>query len=132
MRLPSFGVAGGERFGSEDRLAVDVRGRGHFGATVGAVVAPRPELGHRLVRLAAIFEFVTRRAIGFDRKFQPMSMGEFTKAACVITDDQIRNGLPQVPEKSFGDLRAVDSTTGNDRQIFPEIVTAQTLKIFTK
>ena len=74
-------LRGRERLGAEDALAVDVGRRGHLRATVGrAELAPRPELGHRLVGLAGIGHLVARAAVvGLDRKPQPVPVGQLAE-----------------------------------------------------
>ena len=131
MALPFFSIGGRERLRAENHLAVDVRRRRHLGATVsGAELIPRPEFRHRFVGLAAVGHLVSWHiAVGFDGKPQTVPVRQSAEFASVILNNQVGNGLTQIPQEAFRHLGALHDAPGECGQKFPEVVAAPGLKL---
>src|SRR5512138_1325712 len=54
MMEPALLVIRGESLRAQDALPINVGCRSHLHATIRGVVTPRPEFGHRLIRLARV------------------------------------------------------------------------------
>src|SRR6266699_3226897 len=105
MVLPSCSFRiGREGFGGNDRFTPSVGGPGHGRGMMepGVIVRFVPELGHRHIGASGVSEIVQRAvAIAFDNYIETMLMREFGKAPGIIVGDEIGDGSPDIPKKSF-------------------------------
>ena len=85
MEKPLLAIGRGKGFRAEDAFAINMGRRRHLDATVGGVVAPRPEFRHRLVGGARVGHVVARRAVvGLDRKAESMFVRKVAQIAGVV------------------------------------------------
>src|SRR6266446_5496723 len=99
----------------------------------GVIVRFIPELTHRHVGASGVSESVKRAvAIGLNAEITAMLMREFREVAGIIIGDEIGDGPPHIPKKSFGLFRAGHEPAGENWQVREQIVASPFLKLLAK
>src|SRR6266581_1117061 len=96
----------------------------------GVIVGFVPELTHRHVGASGVSESVQRAvAIGLNREIETILMRELAEVPGIIVGDEVGNGPPHIPKKSFGLLWAGDEPARKNWQVTEKIVASPFLEL---